>query len=394
MKNRWDKKTADQFADDPLQMRVYSSRLLGVDADLVLHGGGNTSVKAQKLNLFGEEEQLLYVKGSGWDLATIEAAGFAPVRLDVLKRMADLGTLSDADMVKHQRAAMVDPAAPNPSVEAILHAIIPFKYVDHTHADAVVTLSNTPNGDQRIRELYGDRVLVIPYVMPGFELARKVAEMTRDIDWNRLEGMVLMNHGIFSFGDSARQSYDRMITLVDDAENYLRQHGAWELAVRTRGSSDEKKMQTEGAASSLQLARLRRAVSVAAGQPMVATVDNSALALDFSALANLKDVATRGPLTPDHVIRTKRIPYIVAADVESGLNDYVDDYKAYFATYNTGELTCLDPAPRWAIWPGVGTVAFGSTVKNRSHSCGHRYAHDALYPTCRSSRSMVSAGRP
>ena len=174
MKSKWDDREATRFEHDPVEMRAYTSRLIGSDEDLVLHGGGNTSVKTTAINLFGEKEEILYVKGSGWDLETIAVEGFAPVKLDVLKRMALLEQLSDIDMVKHQRAAMIDPKAPNPSVEAILHAIIPFRYVDHTHADAIVTLTNTDNGAQRIRDLYGDRVLVVPYVMPGFVLAKKL----------------------------------------------------------------------------------------------------------------------------------------------------------------------------------------------------------------------------
>ncbi|HHH47708.1 MAG TPA: bifunctional aldolase/short-chain dehydrogenase, partial [Gammaproteobacteria bacterium] len=214
MQSLWNDTEARACGDDALKLRVYTSRLLGREPSLVLHGGGNTSVKAEAENLFGDMESVLYVKGSGWDLATIEAEGFAPVRLDVLQRMAALPALSDPQMVRAQRAAMTDPYAPNPSVEAILHAIIPFKFVDHTHADAVVTLTNTPDGEARIRALYGERVLVVPYVMPGFVLAKKVWEMTAGIDWSQLDGMVLMNHGVFSFADDARDSYERMIALV------------------------------------------------------------------------------------------------------------------------------------------------------------------------------------
>src|SRR6185295_15619124 len=199
MQSLWNDQEAAPF-HSPLELRVYTSRLLGREPALVLHGGGNTSVKATATNLFGDSEQVLYVKGSGWDLATIEAKGFAPVRLEALCRMAELPVLSDADMVKAQRAAMLDPSAPTPSVEAILHAIIPFAFVDHTHADAVVAISNTEGGADRIRRIYGDSVLIVPYVMPGFVLARKVYEMTRGVDWSKLSGLVLLSHGVFSFG--------------------------------------------------------------------------------------------------------------------------------------------------------------------------------------------------
>ena len=221
MKNNWNNDIASKFDNDPLKMRVYSSQLLGQEEDLVLHGGGNTSVKTKETNIFGEVEDILYVKGSGWDLATIKEAGFAPVKLDTLLKMADLEELSDVDMVKFQRAAMTNPSAPNPSVEAILHAIIPYAFVDHTHADAVVTVSNTPNGEERIEELYGENMLIVPYVMPGFILAKEIYKMTQNINWDKLEGMILLNHGVFTFHEDAKTSYDKMIEIVSKAEDYL-----------------------------------------------------------------------------------------------------------------------------------------------------------------------------
>lgn len=179
MKSLWNEKEARKFKHDPVAMRVYTSRLLGQEPYLVMHGGGNTSVKAQVTNIFGEQENILYVKGSGWDLATIEKEGFAPVKMDTLLKMAELERLSDSAMVNAQRSAMIDPSAPNPSVEAILHAIIPYDFVDHTHADATVTITNTKDGKKRIEDIYGDRVLIVPYVMPGFILAKKIYEMTK-----------------------------------------------------------------------------------------------------------------------------------------------------------------------------------------------------------------------
>ena len=213
MKSLWQTQESNKFKTD-LDLRVYTSRLLGRDSSLVLHGGGNTSVKSTATNLFGEVEDILYVKGSGWDLATIEAEGFAPVKMDMLLKMAELKELNDPDMVKYQRLAMTNPSAPNPTVEAILHAIIPFKFVDHTHTDAVVTITNTANGEERIKELYGDKVLIIPYIMPGFVLAKLIYDMTRDVDWSKLEGMVLMNHGLFTFNETAQKSYEKTIEFL------------------------------------------------------------------------------------------------------------------------------------------------------------------------------------
>ncbi|MGI9543264.1 MAG: class II aldolase/adducin family protein, partial [Cyclobacteriaceae bacterium] len=207
MKSLWNETEAKKFNNDPLKLRVYTSRLLGQEEDLVLHGGGNTSVKVSEKNIFGQDEDILYVKGSGWDLGTIEEAGFAPVKMSTLLQMAQLDALNDMDMVKNQRAAMTNPSAPNPSVEAILHAIIPYTYVDHTHADAVVTISNTADGPQRIKDLFGDKLLIVPYVMPGFTLAQEIYKMTKDIDWDEIEGMILLNHGVFTFNNDAKLSY-------------------------------------------------------------------------------------------------------------------------------------------------------------------------------------------
>src|SRR5258706_2064464 len=171
MQSLWNDQEAGTFSGD-LARRVYTSRLLGQNPSLVLHGGGNTSVKLRETNLFGEQEDILYVKGSGWDLATIEAPGFAPVRMTQLLKLAALDQLSDEQMANQLRVATVNPAAPAPSVEAILHAILPYTFVDHSHADALIAITNTPNGAARIREVYGDAVVIIPYVMPGFALAK------------------------------------------------------------------------------------------------------------------------------------------------------------------------------------------------------------------------------
>src|SRR5688500_17157740 len=171
MKSLWSDAEAAQFKG-PLGLRVYTSRLLGRDKTLVLHGGGNTSVKLREKNLFGEEEDILYVKGSGWDLETIEPAGFAPVRLAPVLRLATLDALSDTQMVEELRAALKKPSAPTPSVETILHAILPYPFVDHTHADALMAITIAPDGEARIGEIYADSVLVVPYIMPGFDLAK------------------------------------------------------------------------------------------------------------------------------------------------------------------------------------------------------------------------------
>ncbi|EDZ62455.1 short chain dehydrogenase [Sulfurimonas gotlandica GD1] len=349
MKSLWNDKEANEFKTD-LDLRVYTSRLLGRDSSLVLHGGGNTSVKSTATNLFGETEDILYVKGSGWDLATIEAEGFAPVKMEMLLKMAELKELNDTDMVKYQRLAMTNPSAPNPSVEAILHAVIPYKFVDHTHTDAVVTITNTEGGEDKIKELYGDKVLIIPYIMPGFVLAKLIYDMTRDVNWDELEGMVLMNHGLFTFNDDAKKSYEKTIELVDKAEQYLASKGA-NLEVVEDSTTIEL----------LELAKIRRKMSELKGCATISILNDSNEAINFSK-QNIEKIATQGPLTPDHVIRTKRVPAIIGEDFKADLASYVKEYTQYFE-YNKTDETLLNPAPNFAILKNNGTLSFGKNAK-------------------------------
>ena len=359
MDSLWNDAEAKAFENDPKGLRAYTSRLLGKDPDLVLHGGGNTSVKLKDNNFFGEEEEVLFCKGSGWDLAVIEVEGFAPLRLNALLKLAELDSLSDTDMVTQQRVAMLDPSAPNASVEAILHAIIPHRYVDHTHADAIIALTNTEGGEDKIKEVFGDRVLVVPYVMPGFVLAKKVYEMTKDLDWNKYDGMVLLNHGLFTFHDDARTSYENTIKLVSEAEAYLESKGATKLA-EPQGPSEP---------DLLKLAELRNAVSAARGVPVLAKWDSRDEQVGYSQMEHIADIGTRGPVTPDHSILTKRIPMVLDGDVNEAVAAYGDAYQSYFDENHAEGMTRLDKAPRWVIWPGQGTVSLGATYSEAGKVC-------------------------
>lgn len=355
MKNLWDPEAVAQFEENTLQLRVYTSRLLGQNSDLVLHGGGNTSVKNQQTNLFGEAEDILYVKGSGCDLATIDEDGFTPLLLKTLRKLAALENISDVEMIRQQQMAKSNPDAPNPSVEALLHAIIPFDWIDHTHADAVVTLTNTPKGNELIRKIYGERLLLIPYVMPGFKLSRKVFEMTKKIDWTQFEGMILLNHGIFSFGDTALESYTRMIDLVSLAEDFLAKNSTLANTATTES--------VPGKAELLKLACIRRKVSAIRGTGSLAQLNFSTEARTFAKLTNVKEIATRGPITSDHLIRTKSVPAIIDPEnPQRSLDEFSSAYKAYFERHTNGEQKCLDSAPRWAVWPGHGTISFGANL--------------------------------
>jgi rhamnose utilization protein RhaD (predicted bifunctional aldolase and dehydrogenase)/NAD(P)-dependent dehydrogenase (short-subunit alcohol dehydrogenase family) len=354
MQSRWNDQDATKYSNDPVAMRAYTSRLLGQEASLVQHGGGNTSVKASRANLFGEKEEILYVKGSGWDLATIEPQGFAPVKMDVLTRMARLEKLSDGDMVREQKAAMINPSAPNPSVEAIMHAIIPFKYVDHTHSDSVVALTNTPDGAKNAREVYGENVLLIPYTMPGFILARRIFEATQDIKWEKLEGIVLLNHGIFTFADDARTAYENMIRLVTKAEDFLAQ----------RKTLDVRKAAPSVTPTAEQLATLRKQLGQTLGAPVLLRLSATPEAVGFSTWDKVGEVTRTGTITPDHVIYLKPFPMLLMdSDIETSLKKFVADYHAYFARNEQPGLKELDACPRWAVWPGAGTLNIATTAK-------------------------------
>ena len=356
MKNRWDDDTAQRYgADSGLGLRVYSSRLIGEDGELVLHGGGNTSVKGELENTFGETERVLFVKGSGWDLRTIEAGGFAPVKLDYLLRLGALPELSDSEMMRQLRLALLNPGAPTPSVEAILHALIPYKYVDHSHADAVVTISNTPGGEKLLREIYGDEVLILPYIMPGFILARQVAAATRNLDWSAIKGIILLHHGIFTFHDEARTSYDNMIELVSGAENFLR-HRTGEGTIATAGYMP-------GAEEGIWLSRLRHAAGVLFGAPVLARLDCSAQAAGFAALSGAGELAGRGPLTPDHSIHAKAFAAVLGEEPTAGLTRFEKKYRDYFAAHAGEQHRCLDCMPRYALWQNRGMVYFAGNRK-------------------------------
>ena len=351
MKNLWSDADSSLFEDE-LALRVYTSRLLGQDSTLVLHGGGNTSVKITENNIVGKQEEILYVKGSGWDLEFIEKAGFSPVRMNHMLSLAKLDSLSDPQMVNELKTQLTNSSSPTPSVETILHAILPFKYVDHTHSDAVVTVTNTLEGESRIREIYGERVVIIPYVMPGFDLAKDVARIFSEQSTDKTEGMILMNHGIFSFGDSAKESYDRMINLVNEAENYLISKNAWDIE-KPEVNFEPKNIRN-------QIAGLRQKISLVIGKPVLIHLTNSLLGFNFCNKEDVKKIATKGPLTPDHVIRTKRIP-MIGRDI----NKYNEEYASYF---NKNEVnakarkTMLDPAPRVILDKEFGLCAVGKNM--------------------------------
>ncbi len=355
-----------QGVNADLALRVYTSRLLGSNPRLVLHGGGNTSVKTRLPDIMGDPVDVICVKGSGWDLGDIEPQGLPAMHLAPLQKMVALDALSDENMVNAQRTNLLDSTSPNPSVETLLHAFLPHKFIDHTHANAVLALSDQPDGEKICHDLYGKRMGYVPYIMPGFALAKKAREVFNQDPG--VEGLVLHKHGVFTFADTAKKSYERMIQVCTEAEQRIKKGRKKTLVAVTL---------PKRAAKASEIAPILRGLTA---------LDGKAMALDFRTSKAVrtyvdgKDIgrySQLGTVTPDHVIRTKPLPLIVPAPEAGGLDawkaaaekavsDYVRDYHAYFKRNNKIspiKKTELDPMPRIILVPGVGLFGLGNSAK-------------------------------
>ena len=381
MQNLWSDAAAEEAiaryaakgVNRDLALRTYTTRLLGGVPKLVLHGGGNTSVKTRMKDTLGDELDVLCVKGSGWDMGTIEPPGLPAVRLEPLLKLRKLDRLSDEDMVNFQRLNLLDASAPNPSVETLFHAFLPHKFIDHTHANAVLSLTDQPDGMAITREVYGDRAAIVEYVMPGFALAKMAGDAASKAP--KAEGLILYKHGIFTWGETAKAAYDRMIELVGLAEARL---------AKGRKTTTQVKLPTN-LASVAEVAPILRglmAIPVAPDDGIwkrwvleFRTSDNIRAFVDG---ADVTRYAQAGTVTPDHVIRTKPKPLILPAPKSDDLKGFADaakaalaaydaDYRAYFARNNaasTPKKTMLDTVPRVVLVPGLGLFALGKSSKD------------------------------
>ena len=402
MHSRWAQAEADGFVDryagrwgDVLAVRTYSARLLGAEPSLVLHGGGNTSVKGLHRTIVGDERPALYVKASGADMAVIEPGAHLALDLTGLRKFRVLESLDDATMARELRALMFaakgqrseqgtaanehqiaqgfSPALlPTPSIETLVHAFLPARFVDHTHADAVLALTNQPDGDRLVRELFGDDVIVLPYVAPGFTLARAVADAVERQPNAR--GMVWSRHGIVTWGEEARESYEAMIELVTKAERRLESHSA-----RFLRAPAPTPIAVAAERAALVAPVLRGLLAPKSGDPdrphrrMIVRPLVTAEALEFVDADGACDLASTPPLTSDHLIRTKAWPAFVDApdygdpdrlrvQLEAAVRDYAIRYQAYVGRH-TGMMPAgmapFDPLPRVVLMPGLGAFCAG-----------------------------------
>lgn len=381
MKSRWSEADAQSFitrygqqgVGADLALRVYTTRLLGGDPALVLHGGGNTSVKTQARDLLGEAVDVLCVKGSGWDMAAIEPAGLPAVKLEPLRRLRALTKLSDEDMVNYQRINLLDSSAPNPSVETLLHAFLPHKFVDHTHSTAVLAITDQPEGEAIARDVFGHRMAYVPYTIPGFALARSVAEI---YDRNpEVQGAILLRHGIFTFADNARSAYELMIEMVTLAENRLKQ--GRKTIVQARLPAKLARIAEIAPILRGEVALERNPREGKFKRQILCFRSNSKI-LEYTSGADLQRYSQQGVATPDHTIRTKNWPLLVPApsadelpkwaeQVHAAVAAFAANYHTYFARNNARVNRIkkeLDPYPRVILVPGIGLFGLGASAKD------------------------------
>jgi len=386
MESRWSEEGAREavakWADAPgcnedIALRTYTSRLIGADPALVLHGGGNTSVKTTLADDTGAPTRVLCVKGSGWDLGSIEPAGLPAVRLESLAGLRAADTLSDEAMVNAARTRLLDASAPTPSVETLLHAFLPHTFIDHSHADAILTLVDRPGAAAECAELYGNRLALVPYVMPGFALAKLAAEVYEAHP--ECEGLLLLKHGLFTFGATAREAYERHIDAISTAEAFMQQ--------RRRSSPTLAAPRAAPAAGWTTLAPILRGRLGQGTTRSVMTLRQSREISEFTAHPQLLDRVGRGPMTPDHVIRTKPWPMVLDLEalptdawpthVETALAEFHGRYAAYFDKHNAADdvsRTMLDPDPRVVLVPGLGMIGIGANLGAASQAAD-LYAH-------------------
>ncbi len=356
-----------------LALRVYTTRLLGGDPSLVLHGGGNTSVKTRASDILGDDIEVICVKGSGWDMGNIEPPGLPAVKLEPLRRLLELPRLSDEDMVNYQRLNLLDSSAPNPSVETLLHAFLPHKFVDHTHSTAVLALTDQPEGEALARDVFGARMAYVPYTIPGFALAKSVAQIYAAN--RKVEGAILLRHGIFTFAEGAREAYELMIEMVSLAEERL-------------GRAKKTIVQANlppALASLADIAPILRGACALSNDRKEGIAKRQILCfrsnekiLNYVNGAELARYSQLGVATPDHTIRTKNWPLLVPAPekdrlghwaeaVHEAVNIFIAGYHSYFALNNQRASNAkkeLDPYPRVVLVPGIGLFGLGASAKD------------------------------
>ena len=370
MKSLWNNKIALQYVSEykkkniskDLALRIYTTHLLGKNPKLVLHGGGNSSVKSIGKNLYKKNVNLIYVKGSGWDMSNLNELGMPGLELNPLLETVKLNKLNDNDMVNLLRSNLINANSPNPSVETLLHAYLPFKFVDHTHSNAFLSILNQPNSQALIKKIFGNKVGIVPYIMPGFSLAKECLKIFKKDE--KVQGLALINHGIFTFGDSAKQSYERMINFVSDVENYI--------------SKNKVKLKTHTNKSKINMSdfmlSVRKSFSTYSNHKWILKFHNNNDDQVIASTQNLNNLINKGPVTPDHVIRIKSKILFISTNkfqkIDEEIKKYCQSYKKYYLKNKTFVHNCTitDPLPRIIILEGIGILSLGKKLKDQKIS--------------------------
>ena len=370
MKSLWNDKTAQQYVRDykkkkinkDLALRIYTTHLLGRNQKLVLHGGGNSSVKSVGKNLYKKDVNLIYVKGSGWDMSNLNELGMPGLELNPLLETIKLYELNDNDMVNLLRSNLINANAPNPSVETLLHAYLPFKFVDHTHSNAFLSILNQPNSQSLIKKIFGNKLGIVPYIMPGFSLAKECFKVFKKDE--KVQGLALINHGIFTFGNTAKQSYERMINFVSDVENYI--------------SKNKIKLKTHITKSKITVSdivlSIRKSFSSYSNSKWILKFHNDNDDRSIASTQNLNNLLNKGPVTPDHVIRIKSKILFISKNkylkIDEEIKKYCLSYKKYFLKNKNFVNNCkiIDPLPRIIVLEGIGIVSSGKKLKDQKIS--------------------------
>jgi rhamnulose-1-phosphate aldolase/alcohol dehydrogenase len=374
LENRW--LSIEPIPAEPVELLVRVSNLLGSDTRLVLAGGGNTSVKRQERDFFGKETEVLRVKASGFRMSGIEAGGFAGVRIAELLSLRDRDAMSDEEMVDSVAHALISPHQPRPSIETLLHAWIPHPWVLHTHADPVLSLLNNKFGEERLREIFGNRVIVIPYSRPGFALSKQVAAAVAEAP--DAEGLLLLNHGLVTWGEDAKTAYDRHIGFVNTAEAFINQHRGNEKSeyrLEVEALEDDVRKQR----ASLLAPILRGALKKGASDPLLLAYDDSSAALNFLAREDLPKLAKAIPATPEHLLSLKPFAMVLSfsswddaetlkQQVRAAVTDYRESYQAYVSRNGDGSVNAHHDSPRVILVPGIGIWTTGEQLQEAEFS--------------------------
>ena len=370
MKSLWNNKIALQYVSEykkkniskDLALRIYTTHLLGKNPKLVLHGGGNSSVKSIGKNLYKKNVNLIYVKGSGWDMSNLNELGMPGLELNPLLETVKLNKLNDNDMVNLLRSNLINANSPNPSVETLLHAYLPFKFVDHTHSNAFLSILNQPNSQALIKKIFGNKVGIVPYIMPGFSLAKECLKIFKKDE--KVQGLALINHGIFTFGDSAKQSYERMINFVSDVENYISKN-----KVKLKAHTNKSKINM----SDFMLS-VRKSFSTYSNHKWILKFHNNNDDQAIASTQNLNNLINKGPVTLDHVIRIKSKILFISKNkfqkIDEEIKKYCQSYKKYYLKNKTFVHNCTitDPLPRIIILEGIGILSLGKKLKDQKIS--------------------------